>query len=267
MNQLNKILKSQELKYRKMLDWINDICSKEVGGALEIHTRPYGLSYFNRIKNPKTHQIERKYIPKNDMKQVKIIANKQFYRPIQKEILIRYELIKNLNELLSKPLIEDKFEKLHPNRKALIEKIELTYEEKLERWKSQSYISNQYKIEEATIRTNKDELVRSKSEKIMADKFYEFGIEYKYECPLYLENGKTIYPDFTFLSPRTGKEIYWEHFGIMDDSEYADNSIRKIISYHDNDIFLGENLICTFESKKSPLDYKYVEFLVRKYLL
>lgn len=25
-----------------------------------------------------------------------------------------------------------------------------------------------------------------------------------------------VYPDFTFLSRRTGEEIYWEHEGMMD---------------------------------------------------
>lgn len=55
-----------------------------------------------------------------------------------------------------------------------------------------------------------------------------------------------MYPDFTFLSKRTRKEIYWEHEGRMDDSEYAKTAIKKIKTYEDNGIYLGENLILTF---------------------
>lgn len=72
------------------------------------------------------------------------------------------------------------------------------------------------------------------------------GIPYKYEKPLYLKGYGIVYPDFTFLSKRTRKEIYWEHEGRMDDSEYAKTAIKKIKTYEDNGIYLGENLILTF---------------------
>ena len=39
--------------------------------------------------------------------------------------------------------------------------------------------------------------------------------EYKYECPLYLKGVGIIYPDFTFLSRKSGEEIYWENNGIF----------------------------------------------------
>lgn len=51
------------------------------------------------------------------------------------------------------------------------------------------------------------ERVRSKSEKILADYFYRRKIPYKYECPLTLKGVGTVYPDFTFLSPKTKKKF------------------------------------------------------------
>ena len=63
--------------------------------------------------------------------------------------------------------------------------------------------------------TEKGERVRSKSEKILADYFYRNNILYQYEKPLYLKGYGTIYTDFTFLSKKTRKEIYWEHEGIV----------------------------------------------------
>ena len=51
--------------------------------------------------------------------------------------------------------------------------------------------------------TKKGEYVRSKSEKILADMFYDLNIPYEYECQLILRNGYEYYPDFTFISPYT----------------------------------------------------------------
>ena len=58
----------------------------------------------------------------------------------------------------------------------------------------------------------------------------------------------TVYPDFTFLSKKTGEEIYWEHNGMVDNPVYARNMVRKIECYENNGIFPGERLILTYET-------------------
>lgn len=75
-----------------------------------------------------------------------------------------------------------------------------------------------------------------------------------------------MYPDFTFLSPRTGQEIYWEHEGMMDKQEYARSAVRKIELYMKNGIYPGERLILTFETEQSMLNQKILESLAEKYL-
>ena len=117
------------------------------------------------------------------------------------------------------------------------------------------------------ILTERGERVRSKSEKIMADYFFRNEIVYKYEKPLYLKGLGTVYPDFTFLSPRTGEEIYWEHDGRMDDPVYAKNAVKKIEAYENNGIYPGERLILTFETECTILNTQTIEKLVHKYLL
>lgn len=115
--------------------------------------------------------------------------------------------------------------------------------------------------------TNKGIRVRSKSEKILADYFDSLGLVYKYECPLYLNNFGNIYPDFTFLSRKTRREIYWEHEGMMDNPEYARTAIQKIETYEKNGIFPGENLILTFETSMTPINTELMQMNVKKYLL
>ncbi len=121
-------------------------------------------------------------------------------------------------------------------------------------------------IEKIFIKEHK-ERVRSKSEKIMADYFYRNGIEYKYECPIYLKGMGMVYPDFTFLSKKTGKEIYWEHNGMVDEPSYARNMVRKIDAYENIGIFIGERLILTYETEQSVLNTGKIEQMVQKYLV
>ena len=114
--------------------------------------------------------------------------------------------------------------------------------------------------------TTNGERVRSKSEIIIADLLTKEGIPYRYECPIYLIGIGRIYPDFTVLNIRNRKEFLWEHFGMMDDPVYAENAIHKIRLYEQNGFFPGENLILTYESKKTPINQKILMNLIDKYL-
>ena len=53
--------------------------------------------------------------------------------------------------------------------------------------------------------------------------------------------------DFTISRPSDGKLFLWEHFGLMDDDEYRQNTIKKISLYARYGFFPFENLICTYE--------------------
>ena len=76
-------------------------------------------------------------------------------------------------------------------------------------------------LEEGLIhRTERGDLVRSKSELVIADKLHARGIDYVYEQPLVLTNGRTRYPDFTIEDHALGVTFYWEHLGMLDDRGY-----------------------------------------------
>lgn len=52
-------------------------------------------------------------------------------------------------------------------------------------------------------------------------------IEYKYEYPVYLDDGTIFYHDFTFICPITRREIYWVNMGMIGDAGYTENEINK----------------------------------------
>lgn len=163
--------------------------------------------------------------------------------------------------------IDSELPKLHTQRQLLVTPVEPIWEKELVRWYDSEYHGKEFYEGTAEIVTEKGERVRSKSEKILADYFYRNNILYQYEKPLYLKGYGTIYPDFTFLSKKTRKEIYWEHEGMMDKPEYAKSAVKKIESYQRNGIHLGERLILTFETELTVLNSQIVEELVEKYLV
>jgi len=106
---------------------------------------------------------------------------------------------------------------------------------------------------EPTIKTMRGDCVRSKSEASIANILYAMNVPYKYEEALKLQSGKWIYPDFTILNPITGEECYYEHFGLMDDEEYAEKAYEKIDIYEQEGKVIGKTFLFTFETKRRPL--------------
>ena len=87
-------------------------------------------------------------------------------------------------------------------------------------------------LEEGLIhRTERGDLVRSKSELVIADKLHARGIDYAFEQPLVLRNGRTRYPDFTIADHARGLTFYWEHLGMLDDPGYRARWERKRAEY------------------------------------
>ena len=87
-------------------------------------------------------------------------------------------------------------------------------------------------LEEGLIhRTERGDLVRSKSELVIADKLHARGVDYAYEQPLVLANGRTRYPDFTIEDHARGVTFYWEHLGMLDDPGYRARWEEKRAEY------------------------------------
>ncbi len=207
-----------------------------------------------------------KYIPKSDVELAKKLAQKAYDEKILKLTTKRLRQLELIIKDYSDDEITQIFLREHQERQKLIVPVEELYQQKLEKWISQPYSGKGFGEDDIVITTDNGLRVRSKSERFMANYFDSLGLQYKYECPLILKPYGTVYPDFTFLSRRTGEKIYWEHEGMMDNPEYARNATKKIELYEKNGIFPGENLILTFETSTQVLDKKILEALVQRYL-
>ena len=92
--------------------------------------------------------------------------------------------------------------------------------------------------------TTKGDLVRSKSEVIIANLLYQYGIDYEYESKLKYDQDKpAIEPDFTIILSN-GEKIYWEHLGMLGLEGYDNSWLKKQEIY--NKYFPGK-LVVTYE--------------------
>lgn len=207
------------------------------------------------------------YLSKKDIEFARQLAQKSYNEKVLRYAKKTHMQITRLLQNYQDEKLEQIYYAEHKERQKLIVPVEETYEQKLARWMSQPFTGKGFAEGAATIMTNSGVRVRSKSEKIMADYFDSIGLQYKYECPLQLKKQFTVYPDFTFLSKKTGKEIYWEHDGMMDSQDYAQSAVKKIESYENSGIFPGERLILTFETSTTVLNMEIVKRLTHKYLI
>lgn len=259
-------LKKMLLKEQKELEMI---CSKVEN---ELKSVPKGNLRISKDKNKIRYyhcveDNEGTYISKIDSELPKLLAQKKYNQSVLKKAKARLRQIERITRDYSDDEIEKIYTSMHTQRQLLVTPIEPIWEKELVRWYDSEYHGKEFYEGTAEIVTEKGERVRSKSEKILADYFYRNNILYQYERPLYLKGYGTVYPDFTFLSKKTRKEIYWEHEGMMDKPEYAKSAVKKIESYQRNGIHLGERLILTFETELTVLNSQIVEELVEKYLV
>lgn len=54
---------------------------------------------------------------------------------------------------------------------------------------------------------------------------------------------------------------------MMDNSEYAQKAIQKLETFAKNGIYIGKNLLVTFETLRNPLDMKMVEGMLKEFIL
>ena len=220
------------------------------------------IQYFHITKAGDTKGT---YIPHNQHLLAKRLAQKQYDKKLIKVLRGQIAALGKFIEKSEKK-IEKLYKELCPSRRKLVTPATLPDEQYIAAWKSVQWEGHSFSPDQHTYTTARGEVVRSKSEVIIADTLARHKVPYRYEFPLELKNGNTIHPDFLCLNVRTRKEFYWEHFGLMDSPDYMEATLQKLKAYNENGILPGKNLIFTMESASCPLNTRQVENLIREFL-
>lgn len=226
MKGLKDLLLEEQYRLEKIIEATKNRLKDAPTGTLRM-SRSHNQVQYYRCSKEKKKGI---YISKKNIKLAQQLAQKTYDEKVLKIAEKRLLQISKITKDYKENEIEEIYNKERLERQRLIEPVEQTWEQRVIEWKLKEYKGKGFREDTPIVLTERGERVRSKSEKIMADYFYRHGIEYKYECPLYLNGVGTIYPDFTFLSKKTGEEIYWEHNGKVDDSRLCKDYGEKIAS-------------------------------------
>lgn len=122
-------------------------------------------------------------------------------------------------------------------------------------------------------RTRRGDLVRSKSEVIIADLLLALGVSYHYERALTAPDGSWRSPDFTIIDDDSGTKVFIEHLGMLHDPAYRDRWEKKLAWYRAQGVVPdseggGENgtLLITRDDVKGGIDSADIERRVKKIL-
>ncbi len=235
-----------------------------IEGSLAI-VKKHGKVNFYLYKDGETSA---KYLNHTKMQEIAALAQKRYDKQVYAAIKTRKEAIDKSIEVLKKA--EEKFnlDKIYDDfpteLKALITPVQSFDVEYCKEWQAMRLKKSPWPVN-TNFRTKKGELVRSKSELIIANKLFDAGIPYHYEVAFYADNQRCFYPDFYVLNPYNKKEYYWEHFGKMGEADYRNDTFEKLEVYAKYGIFQGVNLIATFESAEYSLNTYFLDILIEKF--
>ena len=262
-------LKTRRLELQKVLELKLKHQKNAPEGHLRIaQTGGRDTPQFYHLTDPKN--FKGVYIPKAQAQLRQKLAQKDYDAKVIKLITKQLHAFDSLIKITDGK-IEELYKKMCHVRKSIVTPVTLTDSQYIDEWLDLTWHGLPFAENAPEYLTVKNERVRSKSEVLLADALVRHNIPYRYEFPLQIKRpgGKIVifHPDFLCLNVRTRQEFLWEHFGMMDDSNYLENSIQKLKLYSENNILPGKNLIITMETQQTPLNTKQIEKQIEIFLI
>ena len=236
----------------------------------KIKSLPQGSVYLKRIgKGTYYYLLEKgskeRILRSSEEKLKEEILQREYLESVVDSLNKELKVLRKFAESYPKVIVEDVYEQLPDEFKKYVTPINPTDSMYASRWLERPYTHKPISDDVPFFKTMNGERVRSKSEVIIADRLSLSGVPYKYECPLVLQIDDeliTIHPDFTLLRMSDRKVLYFEHCGMVDDPDYADELVKRINQYSRAGIILGDRLFLMCETSKTPLDVRVLDNLI-----
>ncbi|MBO4474419.1 MAG: hypothetical protein J5750_05830 [Clostridiales bacterium] len=251
MNSLLYELQARKQRLERAIRAAEKFLETAPDGRLRINNRNYGASYYHITQACDTVGA---YIPSAKRILATQLAQKDYAERFLKEAQRELSGIETCIHNFIRHKSESVFSDLNQQRQNLVTPYMTDNEKCSQIWLSLPFQTSPYEPEEKLFKTRRGDLVRSKSELMIADIYYELGIPYRYECEVTLRSGQKRYPDFTLFHAPRRIVIYHEHLGRMDEEDYVNKNLKKLQEYGEIGIFSGKNLLLSFETKKRPFD-------------
>ena len=236
------------------------ILKKNVSDGTRLHAIKHRKTYQYYIRWNEPNK-ESKYIRKEKIEEAKILAQVEYYEKLLGKLKNDIKCLDKLKETWSGDPFNWVENNMSQGKYVLVTPVYCNDECYIREWKEQMYEKMQFKEKSTEFYTRQGIRVRSKSEMIIADILDEMQVPFLYEKPLKLGTW-TIHPDFTLLDIKNRREIYWEHFGIMDDMDYRNDAFIKMRKYEECGFCQHDSVIWTFETGRQPLNTKVMRKMI-----
>ena len=216
----------------------------------------------------KKYDKEGTYLPRKKEDFAKALLQQEYDKKILEAGKKELHFLRKLTKFYKNSSLDAANNKFTKSKRIFIEPVQLSNSEYAEKWQNVPYVKKPFYETSSEFYTSKNERVRSKSELIIANALLQNNVPYRYEFPIELktENGFiTVHPDFYCLNINNRKEFCWEHFGMMNNDEYAASATAKLNAYIQNGWIPGKNLIISMEAAGTPLQTKTLRKLISSY--
>lgn len=258
ITELEEVLKAKQFAVKK-----------NPSGLIRIVRRGKTLLFYKRSSPSDAQGI---YMPRSQEKLARALVQNDYDKRTVPAIEAEIKELKDFLKAYKEKCSDTVYQKLASTRREVVTPITLDDEAYASAWLKVEYRHKKIPEDAPQLYTENNEQVRSKSEVIIANTLKAAGVPYRYEFPLLVDRNSAdadfcqFHPDFYCLNLRTRKEFAWEHFGMMDDPDYAERATEKLELYAENDFFPGKNLIITMETSAKPLSSKLLKSVIQIYL-
>ena len=268
MSSLESQLQNACRQVQKAQLFIKERIEQGPDGTLRISKRPNGKPrYYHTYRNGEKRI--NKYIRKSDPL-AKELAMKDYYKDLASVLNEEKKVLKMICEKYHPDEKYRVYDELSLERKELVTPLFSPVKERVKQWDLEEWIQGKQYPEGFRYETEAGHLVRSKTERTIANMLYSHRdvLSYRYEQEIVLtKTGITVHPDFTIMNRKTGRIFYWEHVGMLDKEDYANDYVRKMNAYILEGLFPADNFFLTFETDMVPenlrVEKKILEILLK----
>lgn len=261
-----ELAKVEKEKYKTLLSKIEKEIKQAPKGELHVKKcRGKYVQFYVRYLDKTGRKVD-EYIHQKEVERVRALAQKEYNIKLKSYLSERINIYNCITNTTKAVGLKDIYTTLHPAKQPFVNPIIKSDEQFIEDWKQKNSGDQNSMEKKIKLKTMQGEIVRSKSEKIIADMFYEEGIPYIYEPQIIFKDKTMVIPDFLTLNVKERKAYAFEHFGMMSDESYAKKNIQKIKRYEENGYWFGDNILYTFEVGDDSIDVDNVQRIIDKYL-
>lgn len=266
MDAFEAVVEMELQRNKRQIDEGEKLLATSPAGFLTIRQRSGGETCYWNVDQGKGAQKKRKQININDnAKLVDQLVEKKYQQELVQRANRNVDALHRLRQVYQSTDPNDIGGTLGPQyQRAFANRRQQLIEKRM----TARYSKYPYNPNFHTHETDYGEMVRSKSEQILANTLFAYGIPFHYEQEFLYRVGNIgrVFPDFTLFFPNGSWKI-WEHLGLLGDAAYCSRFAEKLNLYQMNGLVIGKNLILTMDDANGNLSSGVIQQIIRERIL